>query len=275
MKRNFLPGAPQTIQENLPLIQVDSVSAVFSNGNGGLRALEQVSFSVFPQEFVCILGPSGSGKTTLLRLLSGLLLPSSGKIYIDGEVVTGPQRGMGFVFQKANLMPWRTVLNNIQLPLEIEGLSKPEAAAQAMEMVELVGLRGFEHALPRDLSGGMAQRVAIARALAHDPDVLLLDEPLGSLDALTRERMGHELVRIWQARHKTVVMVTHSISEALFLADRVLVISRSPGQLCLDLPVDLERPRQEDVRYTAVFGKMAKMVRQTIGETAEDDRGGY
>jgi NitT/TauT family transport system ATP-binding protein len=275
MKRSFLHDGQQTIKEKHPLIQVDSVSAIFPNGNGGLHVLEQVSFSVFPQEFVCILGPSGSGKTTLLRLLSGLLLPTSGKIYIEGELVSGPQHGMGFVFQKANLMPWRTVLHNIQLPLEIEGLSQPDAAAKAMEMVELVGLHGFENALPRDLSGGMAQRVAIARALAHDPDVLLLDEPLGSLDALTRERMGLELVRIWQARRKTVVMVTHSISEALFLADRVLVISRIPGQLCLDLHVDFDRPRREDIRYTAVFGKMAQMVRQAIGEANEDYREGY
>jgi NitT/TauT family transport system ATP-binding protein len=174
---------------------------------------------------------------------------------------------VGFVFQKSNLMPWRTVLQNITLPLELARVDASTAAVNAMEMVELVGLEGFENVLPRDLSGGMAQRVAIARALIHDPDVLLLDEPFGSLDALTRERMGNELLRIWQARRKTVVMVTHSISEALFLADRVLVISQHPGQLCLDLPVELSRPRKESMRYIPAFGALANRVRQAIGDT--------
>jgi NitT/TauT family transport system ATP-binding protein len=255
-----------------PLIQVKSISAVFPNSNGGLRALDQVGFDVFPQEFVCILGPSGSGKSTLLRILAGLLLPTSGEVWFRGELVNGPRRGVGFVFQKSNLMPWRSVLSNITLPLELDGLAQNVAADRAQRMVELMGLDGFENALPRDLSGGMAQRVAIARALIHDPDVLLLDEPFGSLDALTRERMGNELLRIWQARRKTVVMVTHSISEALFLADRVLVISQRPGQLCLDLPVNLPRPRRESMRYTAEFGDLAFRVRETIGESEQTTR---
>jgi NitT/TauT family transport system ATP-binding protein len=249
-----------------PLIQVNAVNAVFPNGNGGLHALAQVTFSVLPQEFVCVLGPSGSGKSTLLRILAGLLLPTSGEVLFHGEPVTGPRRAVGFVFQKANLMPWRTVLQNITLPLELENLAHSQADRIAQEMLELVGLTGFEDWLPRDLSGGMAQRVAIARALVHDPDVLLLDEPFGSLDALTRERMGSELLRIWQAKRKTVVMVTHSISEALFLADRVLVLSHSPGQVCLDLAVNLPRPRQDEIHYTAEFGALAQQVRQAIGE---------
>jgi NitT/TauT family transport system ATP-binding protein len=164
-------------------------------------------------------------------------------------------------------MPWRTVLGNVTLPLEISGVTGEQAALAAREMVELVSLAGFEQSLPRDLSGGMAQRVAIARALVYDPDVLLLDEPFGSLDALTRERMGNELSRIWQARRKTVVMVTHSISEALFLADRVLVLSQRPGKLRLELPVDLPRPRAEHVRYSPKFGELAHQVRSAIGET--------
>jgi NitT/TauT family transport system ATP-binding protein len=259
-------GAAKQTRAEKPLIQVRSVSAVFPNGNGGLHALERVTFSVSPQEFVCVLGPSGSGKSTLLRILAGLLLPTSGEVLFHGEPVTGPRRAVGFVFQKANLMPWRTVLQNITLPLELEDLPRVQAAAIAREMLELVGLTGFEDSLPRDLSGGMAQRVAIARALVHDPDILLLDEPFGSLDALTRERMGSELLRIWQAKRKTVVMVTHSISEALFLADRVLVLSHRPGQICLDLPVELPRPRQEEIHYTAEFGALAQQVRQAIGE---------
>jgi NitT/TauT family transport system ATP-binding protein len=163
-------------------------------------------------------------------------------------------------------MPWRTVLENIILPLELEDLPIGLAQERAQAMIELVGLEGFEHSLPRDLSGGMAQRVAISRALIHDPDVLLLDEPFGALDAMTRERMGLELLRIWQARKKTVLMVTHSVSEALFLADRVLVMSPRPGQLRLDLPVTFDRPRLEDIRYTPEFGELVHQVRSAIGE---------
>jgi NitT/TauT family transport system ATP-binding protein len=249
-----------------PVIQVRNVNTTFPNGNGGLRALDRISFEIAAQEFVCVLGPSGSGKSTLLRVLAGLLAPTSGEVIYHGQRLTGPRREVGFVFQKANLMPWRTVLENIILPLEMAAQPRLQAIRRAEEMVELVGLLGFERTLPRDLSGGMAQRVAIARALAHDPDLLLLDEPFGSLDALTRERMGSELLRIWQARRKTVIMVTHSISEALFLADRVLVLSGRPGQLCLDLPVNLDRPRLEAMRYTPEFGDLARQMRQAIGE---------
>jgi NitT/TauT family transport system ATP-binding protein len=166
------------------------------------------------------------------------------------------------VFQQSNLMPWRTVLENVRLPLELSG--EAEAESRAREMIELVGLTGFEDNWPRDLSGGMAQRVAIARALIHDPDLLLLDEPFGSLDALTRERMWTELSRIWQARQKTVVMVTHSINESLFLADRVLVLTQRPGKVKLDLEVDLPRPRKDDIRYTPHFGKLARKLRAAI-----------
>jgi NitT/TauT family transport system ATP-binding protein len=169
---------------------------------------------------------------------------------------------VGFVFQKANLMPWRSALENILLPLEIRGASRQ--VAQARQMVELVGLSGFEDALPRDLSGGMAQRVAIARALIHDPDLLLLDEPFGSLDALTRERMAAELMRIWQARQVTVVLVTHSIPEAVLLADRVLVLSARPGRVVLDLPIAFPRPRTLDLTYTSRFGALVHRVRDAI-----------
>jgi ABC-type nitrate/sulfonate/bicarbonate transport system ATPase subunit len=249
-----------------PILRVRALSAVFPNGNGGLRALEGVSFDVNPQEFVCILGPSGSGKSTLLRILAGLLLPTAGEVLYRCEPIHGPQRNVGFVFQKANLMPWRSVLQNITLPLELGEMPRAAASEKALEMVELVGLQGFENSLPRDLSGGMAQRVAIGRALVHDPDVLLLDEPFGALDAMTRERMGGELLRIWQARRKTVLMVTHSISEALFLADRVLVLSDRPGHLNLEVAVGLPRPRLEAMRYTKEFGRLARLVRQAIGE---------
>jgi len=246
------------------VLQVMDLSTIYADRYGGLRALEHVSFDVYPEQFVCVLGPSGSGKTTLLRALAGLLPPTSGEIIFKGQKLAGPPPGIGFVFQKPSLMPWRTVIQNITLPLEIQNVPLDVRQEKALDLVELVGLQGFSDSLPRDLSGGMAQRVAIARALVHDPDVLLMDEPFGSLDALTRERMGVELLRIWQRRCKTVVMVTHSISEALLLADRVLVLTQRPGRLRLDMPVDLPRPRNEDMRYLPEFGLLARQLRAAI-----------
>jgi NitT/TauT family transport system ATP-binding protein len=248
-----------------PLLLVRNLSISFPDGNSGLHVLEKISFSLSPDEFVCVLGPSGSGKSTLLRILAGLLPPTKGEVIYAGNHLDRSQRDVGLVFQKANLMPWRTVLENITLPLELKNISITVARVKAQELVNLVGLGGFEETLPRDLSGGMAQRVAIARALIHDPRLLLMDEPFGSLDALTRERMGNELLRIWQARRKTVLMVTHAIPEALFLADRVLVLTPRPGQIRLDLPVDLPRPRLDEIRYTSKFGTLAQRLRAAIG----------
>ena len=243
-----------------PILTIRNLNAFFPDANGGLRALEDISFDVHPREFVCVLGPSGSGKTTLLRILAGLIAPTSGSFRFG----RGEQPSTGMVFQQANLMPWRTVIENITLPLEVKQMDDASARGKAREMIELVGLQGFEDSLPRDLSGGMAQRVAIARALIHDPDLLLLDEPFGSLDALTRERMWNELSHLWQMRKKTVIMVTHSINESLFLADRVLVLTQRPAKVKLDLKVDLPRPRQDDIRYTPHFGRLAKKLRSAI-----------
>jgi NitT/TauT family transport system ATP-binding protein len=248
-----------------PALEARGVSVTFPDGESGLEVLREISFSVAPEEFVCVLGPSGSGKSTLLRVLAGLLAPTSGEVIFAGEPLFGPRPGIGFVFQKANLMPWRTVVENITLPLEVQAQPLDAARQKARELVDLVGLQGFDEALPRDLSGGMAQRVAIARALVHDPQVLLLDEPFGALDALTRERMGAELSRIWQARRKTVVMVTHAIPEAIFLADRILVLTPRPGKVRLDLRVNLPRPRSDDVHYTPAFGEIAQRLRASIG----------
>ncbi|HEX2696646.1 MAG TPA: ABC transporter ATP-binding protein [Anaerolineales bacterium] len=243
-----------------PILTVLDLTVVYPDNNGGLRALDEISFEVCPREFICVLGPSGSGKTTLLRILAGLLEPTGGEVNFGEH----QQPRIGMVFQQSNLMPWRTVTDNIILPLELQNVERAAARMRAKELIDLVGLTRFESALPRDLSGGMAQRVAIARALIHDPDLLLLDEPFGSLDALTRERMWMELSRIWQARQKTVIMVTHSIEESLLLADRVLVLTQRPGKVKLDLGVDLPRPRKDEVRYTAPFGKLAKKLKEAI-----------
>lgn len=261
---NTFPARPNTKMTQTPAppaLEVHHLSILFPAEGGTFHALRDLTFSVQPQEFVCILGPSGSGKSTLLRVLAGLLLPSAGEIrYPDGK----PPR-IGYVFQQANLMPWRTAIENITLPLELQGIPRAQARQQAQELIELIGLKGFEEVFPRDLSGGMAQRVAIARALIQDPDLLLLDEPFGSLDALTRERMGSELLHLWQVRQKTVIMVTHSISEALLLSDRVLVLTPRPGRLALDFRVPLPRPRNDEMRYTAAFGKLSRKLKAAIG----------
>ncbi|MCC6261033.1 MAG: ABC transporter ATP-binding protein [Anaerolineales bacterium] len=243
-----------------PALVVKDLSVVFEDDNAELQALENISFALRAREFVCFLGPSGSGKTTLLRAIAGLIQPTAGEI--DFRFGRPPKIGM--VFQQPNLMVWRSVLDNIKLPLELEDVDKNIAEEKSKELIDLVGLNGFERSYPRDLSGGMAQRVGIARALIHDPDLLLLDEPFAALDALTRERMWGELSNIWQAKRKTVVLVTHSINEALFLADRVLVLTQRPGRIKLDLEVSLPRPRADDIRYTSQFGELAKKLRAAI-----------
>jgi NitT/TauT family transport system ATP-binding protein len=245
-----------------PALQAHNLSLTYSDSSGTLHALNGVNFSLHDREFVCLLGPSGSGKSTLLRVLAGLLPPTGGEVLFNGQPNNRPR--ISLVFQDANLMPWRTALENIILPLTMQNVPATEAENRAREMIELVGLKGFEDSWPADLSGGMAQRVAIARALIQQPDLLLLDEPFGALDALTRERMGSELLQIWQARQQTVFMVTHSISEAILLSDRVLVLTPRPGRIGLDLAVDLPRPRQEEMRYTPAFGALARRLKAAI-----------
>lgn len=242
-------------------LTVQDLGVTFSDASGVVHALHNLSFSLLENEYVTLIGPSGSGKSTLLRVLAGLVSPTEGCVQFNTD-----QPKVGLVFQKANLMPWRRVIDNIGLPLELAGVPKAAIHEQAMALIKLVGLEGFEKAYPQDLSGGMAQRVAIARSLMQDPDMLLLDEPFGSLDALTRERMGDELLHIWQARQKTVLMVTHSISEALYLSDRVLVLSPRPGTIKLDLNVTLPRPRTPEMQYTPEFSTLSQHLRQSLSE---------
>ena len=245
-------------------LRAEHISHVFHDANGHTEALDDISLEIAPGEFACLVGPSGSGKSTLLRILAGLIQPVAGRIWLDGQLVQAPSRSVCIVFQKANLMPWRTVLDNIALPLEIEGLPQPERISRAASWVERVGLGGFERAYPHSLSGGMEQRVAIARALISNPSVLLLDEPFGSLDALTRERMALELTRIWSKQRTTVFMVTHSIQEAVFLSDRVLVLTQRPGRIAADVPSPFPRPRDLNLLHQEAFGEIVGRVRATI-----------
>jgi len=243
-------------------LQVRDLHVTYAAENGGLRALHGVNFNIAEHEFVSIIGPSGSGKSTLLKVIAGLLEPTRGELIFNTQN-DQPAR-IGFVFQQANLMPWRTVLENIMLPLEIQNIDPAEGKRKALELVDLVGLDGFEHTWVQDLSGGMAQRVAIARALIQEPELLLLDEPFGALDALTREQMGEELLRVWQVRRTTVLMVTHSISEALLLSDRVLVLSARPGRIYDDISVSFPRPRTDQLRYTPAFGELSQKLKAAI-----------
>jgi NitT/TauT family transport system ATP-binding protein len=247
-----------------PFLTVEGLTAAYDQSGGRLPVLDNVSFKVQETEFLCLVGPSGCGKTTLLKLIAGLQQPTAGQIRLAGKAVRRPSRDVGFVFQEPTLMDWRTVRENVTLPLELNGSRKEKAGRKAQTLLNLVGLTGFEDAYPAELSGGMAQRVALARALVHDPQLLLLDEPFGALDALTRERMGRELLRIWRARRKTVVLVTHSVPEAVFLADRVLVLGPRPTTVVAEVSIDLPRPRAEHVREAPACTLIAQRVREAL-----------
>jgi NitT/TauT family transport system ATP-binding protein len=240
-------------------LEINHLNLSFASAEGRLEVLREIHFGLGQKEFLCVLGPSGSGKTSLLRLIAGLIHPDSGAIRFHQ-----PNPKLSLMFQQANLMPWRTVYENIALPLQLAGAPPEQIKARAGELVAMAGLQGFENSWPAELSGGMAQRVALVRAFISDPDLLLLDEPFGSLDALTRERMAGELLRLWQVRPRPVVMVTHSIEEALLLSDRVLVFSPRPGSIVLDQQVNLPRPRSDDLRYTTGFQALEKELRQAI-----------
>jgi len=236
----------------------------FQTPEGEVQALGPLSVQIDPGEFVCLIGPSGCGKSTLIRVFAGLQLPTAGTIEIDGAKIDGPSPRAGLMFQQANLMPWRTVLDNIALPLELAGISKAERLQSAAALLPMLSLEDFGGAYPNELSGGMAQRTSLGRLLVQKPDVLLLDEPFGALDALTRERIGVDVLRVWQQYGQTVLMVTHDINEAVFLSDRVLVMSRRPGRLIADVQVRLPRPRQIENEYDTDFVAIAREVRRAI-----------
>ncbi len=223
-------------------ISVRELSKGYFHRDGCAKALQQISFSVSEGEFVAVVGPSGCGKSTLLKILAGLLPSSKGEAFLRGTPIKGPRRDIGVVFQLPVLLPWRSVLENVRLPIDVQHLGG-DYRSVALELLNLVGLREFADRYPWELSGGMQQRVAIARALIHDPAILLMDEPFGALDAMTREQMNLELQRIWLGRKKTVLFVTHSIAEAVFLADRVLVMTPRPGRIMDAVPIEIPRPR--------------------------------
>lgn len=240
-----------------PYVRVASVSKDFDTFSGDrIAALENVSFDVRPGEFIPILGPSGCGKSTLLRIIAGLLKPTGGIVSVGGNPVQGPIKGIGFVFQKAVLFDWYKVLANILAPAELAGLRKRDYVDKAYELIRLVKLEGFEDKYPKELSGGMQQRVSIARALILDPEILFMDEPFGALDALTRDQLNLELLKIWSEKRKTILFVTHNIPEAVLLGDRVIVLSERPGRIKAIIPIDLSRPRTIEVKKDKKFGEL-------------------
>lgn len=247
-----------------PAIAVSELSLIYGTRPTGVLALDRISFDISDGAFVAIVGPSGCGKSTLLKILAGLLPATSGQAKLRGTAITGPRRDIGVVFQSPVLFPWRDVLSNVMLPADVQRLDKSEMRNRALDLVKLVGLTGFEKRYPRELSGGMQQRVGIIRALIHDPALLLMDEPFGALDAMTRETMNVELQRIWMERKKTVLFITHSTSEAVFLADRVIAMTPRPGRVADAFDVDLPRPRPLEVMNTEAFGAYVKRVRVAL-----------
>jgi NitT/TauT family transport system ATP-binding protein len=247
-------------------ISLSGVSKVFESRHGHVFALEEINLSVRPQEFVCIIGPSGCGKSTILGLIAGLTKPSAGNLLINGQPISEARKAhqIGLVFQDAVLLPWRTVEENAALPLEVLNVPRAERREKIKGVLDLVRLDGFERRFPHELSGGMRQRLGIARALSFDPQILLMDEPFGALDAITRDKMSIELLRIWEQRQKTVVFVTHSISEAAFLSDRVVVMTPRPGRIRAVIENPLPRPRTLDMRDGSEAIALSRRLREML-----------
>jgi NitT/TauT family transport system ATP-binding protein len=250
-------------------ISLQGIHKAYLTSSGRTIALQNVDLNIAEDEFIALVGPSGCGKSTLLRIVSALIKPSKGKVLVDGLTLTGPSRDVGIVFQQAVLLPWRSVLDNVLLPAEILGLDMKEARKRAYQLLEMVHLTGFEARRPSELSGGMQQRAAICRALIHSPSVLLMDEPFAALDAMTREELGFELLRIWSIEKKTIIFVTHNISEAILLADRVVAMSPRPGRISEIVKIDLPRPRTLDMEFSKTFKGYSDRVRAVIDQGKE------
>jgi NitT/TauT family transport system ATP-binding protein len=249
-------------------IEVDDLSHVYAGADGGVAALVDITMAIGKGRFVVIVGPSGCGKTSLLMMLAGLREPSEGRILCLGRPIPKPDpQRVGVIFQEASLFPWLSTLDNIEFPLSLRGVPREERRRRSEAMLSLVGLEGFGERYPHELSGGMKQRVSIARGLIQDPPVLLMDEPFAALDEQTRMTMGHELLRIWSTTKKTVVFITHSLTEAVYLADEVLVMSARPGRIIDHIEVTLPRPRGYDMMATELFGQLRNRIWQQIRKT--------
>jgi NitT/TauT family transport system ATP-binding protein len=249
-------------------LQIQNLSKVYRSDGRQVVAIDEINLAIRNKEFATILGPSGCGKSTLLRIVAGLMKPTRGMVRLDGTAISGPGRDRGMVFQSYTLFPWLTVVENIQFGLGLSGVAKAEQEQIAKAFVEKVGLRGFEEAYPRALSGGMKQRVAIARALANNPAILLLDEPFGALDAQTRSLMQELLTQVWEDLHKTILFVTHDVEEAIFLSDRVFIMTARPGRIKAEIEIPLERPRSYELKATETFLTLKRQALTLIREEA-------
>lgn len=245
-------------------ITIKNLNKVFDTDSGKVVALQDINLTVKEDEFVSVVGPSGCGKTTLLTILAGLGTQTSGTVDLRGAPITGPRRDVGVVFQSPVLFPWRSILENVLLPIDVLRLNRKEYVPKAEALLAMAGLSGFEKKYPAELSGGMQQRVGLVRALIHEPAMLLMDEPFGALDALTRENMNLELQRIWMETKRTVFFITHSIGEAIFLGDRVLVMTPRPGQLKLEIKIDLPRPRSLEMMASPEVGQYMRQIRECL-----------
>ena len=266
-------SAPTTMQplsatspgSTAPVFEVEGLYKVFPTDAGSVMALRDVNLDVRPGEFLSFVGPSGCGKSTLLNIIAGLLPATHGEIRFKGQPISEPSRDIGMMFQTSVLFPWRTILQNVLMPVEIFGWDKKEYTPKALELLEAVGLGSFVKAYPAQLSGGMQQRASLARVLLYDPEVLLLDEPFGALDEFTRENMNLELLKIWTETGKTVIFVTHNINEAVFLSDRVVVMTPRPGEVARVVDVDLPRPRRLEVMKNQRFAELVFEIRELLG----------
>ncbi len=247
------------------VIRVSGVEKTYSTRRGSITALSDLNFEVRDQEFVTVVGPSGCGKSTILKIISGLMPATAGRVEVFGQLVDSPRSDAGMVFQSPRLLKWRTILDNVLLPVEILRLPRAQYVPRAMELLELAGIADTAKMRPSELSGGMQQRAAICRALVYDPRLLLMDEPFGALDAMSRDIMNVELMKIWSERQKTTVLITHSISEAVFLADRVLVMGPRPGTIIAEVKVDLPRPRHPRVRMSTEFIELSSRIHRLLG----------
>ena len=249
-------------------LQIQQLSKIYRSDDHEVVAIDEINLAIRSKEFATILGPSGCGKSTLLRIVAGLMKPTRGAVRLDGNAISGPGRDRGMVFQSYTLFPWLTVLENIQFGLDLSGVPRTEQVQIAKEFVQKVGLRGFEGAYPKALSGGMKQRVAIARALANNPAILLLDEPFGALDAQTRALMQELLTQVWEELHKTILFVTHDVEEAIFLSDRVFVMTARPGRIKAEIEIPLPRPRSYELKATEEFLRLKMQALTLIREEA-------